>query len=187
MTTPPARLLDALRDSLSGLEGLREAQVWDGDWDPLESPRQMSFQAPAAVVSLIEFGVVRLGQTVAGLGAAAADPSPRLAVAAPAGGSVPLAADGVVRATVDVEVAVAVIAARPGATKRAATALDFASRAVPVLIAHGLRDVTGSNLASPVLRSKGLSGVVLVGHREVELDPPPPAAWCATDVRLGAG
>ena len=76
------------------------------------------------------------------------------------------------RATVDVDLAVTCVAGGPTASGRAAAALELATRAVPVLVSHALREVAGSNLDSSKLRDRGQSAVVLIGTREVCLDPP---------------
>lgn len=180
--------LDRLAADLGALAGVAHAQVWQGEWDALESGGQISFQAPAMFVSLVEFGVVHVAQTVRGRGRVAVDQERE--VPAAGGQTIAFPVDGDVRATVDVEVAVTCVASGPGAAGRAETALDLATRAIPVLVAHAVRNLAGSNLDSPKLRGRGQSAVVLVGTREVQLDPPPPAGrWPAArvDVLPGGG
>ena len=138
-------VLDALANDLRALTDVRDAQVWQGEWEALASGRRLSFRTPAALVSLIEFGVIDVAQAVAGHGRlAAADPPRRV----PAAGrrDIPFAPDGVVRATVEAEIAVTCVAGGSGAAERAAESLDLAARAVPVLVRHALRDIVGSNL-----------------------------------------
>ena len=174
--SPPSAILavlEGLRDDLAALDGVLHAQVWEGSWDELESSKRLSFKAPAVLVSLVEFGVVHLAQTVRGRRGLAVDQAPPRAVPAAGSPTIPFPADGAIRATVDVEVAVTCVADAGRAADRAAAALDLATRAVPVLAAHALRDIAGSNLDSSKLRDRGQSAVVLVGSREVCLDPPP--------------
>lgn len=178
--------LDALRDDLGALQGVETAQVWQGEWDALASGGQVSYRPPALFVSLVEIQVVDVAQTVLGRRQMAAEPGrpadpgppPRDAVppaAVPPAGAriIPWRLDGAVRATVDVEIAVTCVASGSTAAARAETALELAGRAIPVMIGrHALRRISGTNLDSPALRRQGHSAVVLVGSREVELDPP---------------
>ena len=170
--SPIRDALEALTGDLRALDGVLHAQLWEGSWDELESAKRLSFKAPAVLVSLVEFGVVHLAQTVVGRGRLAASQAPPARVPAAGSAAIPLRPDGVVRATVDAEIAVTCVAAAPSAEARAAASLELATRAVPVLVAHALRDVAGSNLDSSKLRDRGMSAVVLVGSREVCLDPP---------------
>lgn len=162
--TPIQAVLEAIKADLATVDGVKAAKVWEGGWEALESHKQVSLPAPAVLVSLIEFEVVHLGQTIAARGQLTASPAPT----PPS----PLRQDGAVRATVEAEIAVTVLAASPDAGKRAETALDVATRAVPVLVSHALLDVGGANLDSPKLRERGLSAFVLVGRREICLAPP---------------
>ena len=170
-SSPVQAALDGLAGDLGALDGVRHAQVWEGSWDELESSKRLSFKAPAVLVSLVEFGVVHLAQTVRGRRRLAADEAPPHTVPAAGARTVPFQPDGMVRATVDAEIAVTCVADDPRAADRAAAALDLATRAVPVLVAHALRDVAGSNLDSSKLRDRGQSAFVLVGRREICLDP----------------
>ena len=170
--SPIQAVLDGLAADLRVLSGVSHAQVWQGGWDELESARRLSFKAPAFLVSLVEFGVVHVAQTVRGRGGLAADQAPPQQVPAAGARTIPFRPDGAVRATVDVDVAVTCVAGGPTASGRAAAALELATRAVPVLVSHALRDVAGSNLDNSKLRDRGQSAVVLIGTREVCLAPP---------------
>ena len=165
--TPVQAVLDALARDLGELDGVKQARVWEGAWDALESPGQVSLPSPAVLVSLVDFEIVHVGQTIDGRGGLPASP----ARIPPSGGVVSFRPDGVVRATADVEIAATCIAADPGAGKRAETALDLATRAVSVLVRHALLQIAGANLDSLKLRARGLSAVVLVGRREICLAP----------------
>ena len=166
--TPVQAVLDALARDLGELDGVKQARVWEGAWDALESPGQLSLPSPAVLVSLVDFEIVHVGQTIDGRGGLPASPA---RIPPSAGGALSFRPDGVVRATADVEIAATCIAADPGAGKRAATALDLATRAVPVLVRRALLDIAGANLDSSKLRVRGLSAVVLVGRREICLAP----------------
>lgn len=179
-------VLDRLAVDLGALSGVNHAQVWQGEWDALESGGRISFQVPAVFVSLVEFSIVHVAQTVRGRGRLAAYPAPP---PPPEPGEPPpepdprrtwlrgrgpaaFTPDGGARATADVEIAVTCVAGGPSASGRAETALELATRTVPVLVSHALRNVAASNLDSTALRGRGQSAVVLVGTREVQLDPP---------------
>lgn len=179
--------LDALRDDLGALQGVETTQVWQGEWDALASGGQVSYRPPATFVSLVEIRVVDVAQTVRGRRQMAAEPGraaepgwpdsevPPAAVPPAGAGAriIPWHLDGAVRVTVDVEIAVTCVASGSTAAARAETALDLAARAIPIMIGrHALRGISGTNLDSPALRRQGHSAVVLVGSREVELDPP---------------
>ena len=181
--------LDRLAADLGDLDGVNHAQVWQGEWDALESGGQISFQSPAVFVSLVEFGVVDVAQTVRGRGRLAADPAPPRAVPAAGARTIAFRPDGDVRATADVEIAVTCVVSGSTAAGRAETALDLAARAIPVMIGHALRRISGSNLDSAALRGRGQSAVVLIGTRAVQLDPPPAArqTLARVDVVSGAG
>ena len=182
--SPIQAVLDGLTADLRALAGVNHAQVWQGGWDELESAKRLSFKAPAFLVSLVEFGVVHVAQTVRGRGGLAADQAPPQQVPAAGAPGIAFRPDGAVRATVDVDLAVTCVAGGPTASGRAAAALDLATRAVPVLVSHALREVAGSNLDSSKLRDRGQSAVVLVGTREVCLDPPSGARPDITRVDL---
>ena len=169
--SPIQAVLDGLTADLHALSGVNHAQVWQGEWEELESARRLSFKAPAFLVSLVEFEVVHLAQTVRGRGRLAVDQAPPSRVPAAGARTIPFPADGAVRATVDVDVAVTCVAGGPTASGRAESALELATRAVPVLVSHALRQIAGSNLDGSKLRDRGQSAVVLVGTREVCLDP----------------
>lgn len=158
--------LASLRQALAEQVPVRQVQPWQGSWDAVESPRRVSLATPAALVSALGCRVVHVAQAVAGAGRLIAGDSPR---------PVPPSAfelDGIARVTVEVEIASVFISAVPGAGKRGAAAIDLAMCAVPVLVAHALRDIEGSAVDSSALRDKGLSAVVLVGVREFMLNAP---------------
>ena len=146
-------LTDCLRDELTGL---KTAEVWDGAWDELASPRRKSFGAPAMLVSLTGLILTHRGQQ--GFHPQQLQrgemppPTPQ----------------------VRIDVAVTFVSADPSAEKRAGDVLGFAEAAVPVLIGAALQDIRGTNLYAPALYKAGMSAFALLGWRTVQLVPEHP-------------
>lgn len=147
--TQPPGLLDHVA-------ALKDARVWEGEWDTLKGPTRVSLPTPAALVSLVELEVVHLGHTLA--------TSPGLAPAARAAEDLP-------RPQVAAEIGVTFVDAGGGADKRAQSLVGLAEAALPLLVAHGLTGLRASNLTSDNLRKRGMSAFAVVGMREFEIVP----------------
>ena len=158
-----------LADAVSGLKSV---QVWEGAWDTLASPQRLTVQTPAALVSLIDLAVIDVGRTVQTRGPLTVRGSGGNVVTIPPS---PREAETVVRPTCRVEIAVTLISSQPGAAARAEGVLELAEQALPVMVAHALENIEGTNLESDALRKRGMSAFLLLGRRELELAPADPA------------
>ena len=154
-TADVARVGDQVRPDPPAL---RHVGLWDGSWSAVEAKRA-SLPTPACLVALTGITLDHRGQSAWRPGqlraADALDPPP-----AP---------------QVRVDLAVTFVSGAPSADARAAQVLALAEGALPVLVARAVEDVRGQNLYAPVLYRAGLSAFALLGHRRIELAPPPPS------------
>ena len=105
--------LEGLARRLGTMPALKSAQVWQGPWDATQSPTRASLSTPAALVSLGGLQLVSLGHTIAGrrdlVTSGQRRQPPTAFQPAPA-----------VRPLANVEIAVTLVSAAPGAGRSGA-------------------------------------------------------------------
>lgn len=144
----------------NGLPDLKETVIWDGAWDEKAGPERLSFQPPAALVSLTGFTLTHRGQHVAPLDLRHADRTQR---------SLPSPTP-----QVRINVAVTMVSCEANAAMRARQALALTESAVPILIGAAFEDIRCANLYAPALYKAGMTALALFGWRTIELPPEAP-------------
>lgn len=150
-------LLTDLRDRAAAATGAASAQVWDGAWHALESPRRISLRTPAVLVALLGWELAQVPLADAGV-RGLLDAAPDEAPAPQLRGSF----------------AVTVVTGGGTSDFRAMQAASLAARAVPACVEAALTRLRGAALYSEALTNQGLCAYSVLGDRTFEAAAAPP-------------